>query len=77
MKLNGDEQQDATNHLKEYCDIDDIEPQWKDNAVCKICNEPFVSKNSWNNIFRKSKLSCCELIVAKYLNKEKSNQSYG
>ena len=26
LKLNVDEQQDAIKHLKEYCDIDDIEP---------------------------------------------------
>ena len=26
LKLNVDQQQDAIKHLKEYCDIDDIEP---------------------------------------------------
>ena len=26
LKLNVDEQQDAITHLKDYCDIDDIEP---------------------------------------------------
>ena len=26
LKLNVDEQQDDTKHLKEYCNIDDIEP---------------------------------------------------
>ena len=26
LKLNVDEQQDDIKHLKEYCDIDDIEP---------------------------------------------------
>ena len=30
LKLNIDEQQDAIKHLKEYGDIDDIEPPWKD-----------------------------------------------
>ena len=29
-KLNFDEQQYAIKHLKEYCDIDDIESPWKD-----------------------------------------------
>ena len=29
-KLNVDEQQYAIKHLKEYCDIDDIESPWKD-----------------------------------------------
>ena len=42
LKLNVDEQQDAIKHLKEYCDIDDIEPPWKDKAVCKTCNQPFA-----------------------------------
>ena len=42
LKLNIDEQQDATKHLKEYCDIDDIEPPRKDKAVCKTCNQPFA-----------------------------------
>ena len=32
-----DEEHDAIKHLKEYCDIDDIEPPWKDKAVCKTC----------------------------------------
>ena len=71
LNLNVDEQQDAIKHLKEYCDIDDIEPPWKDKAVCKTCNQPFAWKNGWKNIFRKSTLSCCEIIVAKCLNKEK------
>ena len=29
-KLNVDEQQFAIKHLKEYCDVDDIESPWKD-----------------------------------------------
>ena len=29
LKLLVDEQQDDIKHLKEYCDIDDIEPPWK------------------------------------------------
>ena len=44
LKLNTDEQYDAIKHLKEYCDIDDIEPPWKDKAVCKTCNQPFAWK---------------------------------
>ena len=44
LKLNVDEQQDAIKHLKEYCDIDDIEPPWKDKAVCKTWNQPFAWK---------------------------------
>ena len=71
LKLNVDEQQDAIKHLKEYCDIDDIEPPWKDKAVCKTWNQPFAWKKWLENIFRKSTLSCCEIIVAKCLNKEK------
>ena len=43
-KLNVDEQQDAIKHLKGYCDVDDIEPPWKDKAVCKTCNQPFAWK---------------------------------
>ena len=34
LNLKVDEQQDAIKHLKEYCDIDDIEPPWKEKAVC-------------------------------------------
>ncbi len=45
LKLNVDEQQDAIKHLKEYCDIDDIEPPWKDNAVYKKCNQSMPWKN--------------------------------
>ena len=30
IKLNVDEQHDAIKHLKEYCDVDYIEPPWKD-----------------------------------------------
>ena len=56
LKLNDDEQHDAIKHLKEYCDIYDIEPPWKDNAVCKTCNQPFAWKNGWKNILRKSTL---------------------
>ena len=41
IKLNVDEPQYAIKHLKEYCDIDDMEPQRKDKAVCKTCNQPF------------------------------------
>ena len=38
LKLNVDEQQD----LKEYCDIDDIQPPWKERALCVTCNQPFA-----------------------------------
>ena len=41
-QLNVDEQQDAKKYFKGYCDIDDIEPQRKDNAVCKRCNQTFA-----------------------------------
>ena len=44
-KLSGDKQQDAIRHLKEYLDIDDIVPSWKEKAVCEICNQPFAWKN--------------------------------
>ena len=42
LKLNVDEQQDDVKHLKEYCDIDDIEPPWKDKAMRGTCNQPFA-----------------------------------
>ena len=42
--LKVDEQQDAIKHLKEYGDIDDIEPPWKCKAVCRTWNEPFAWK---------------------------------
>ena len=45
LKLNIYEKQDAINNYKEYCDIDDTEPPWKDNAVCKICTQPFALTN--------------------------------
>ena len=38
-------QQDAIKHLKEYCDIDHIEPQWMDKGAFVACNQPFVWKN--------------------------------
>ena len=49
IKSNGDQQQDATKHLKGYCDIDDIEPPWKDKAVCKTRDELF----GWENWLEK------------------------
>ena len=76
-KLIVDEQQDAIKYLKEYSDINDIEPPWKYKAVCKTCNQPFAWKKWLENILRKSTLSCCEIMVAKCLNKEKCNQLYG
>ena len=33
VKLNVDQKQDAIKHLKEYCDIDDLELPGKDKAV--------------------------------------------
>ena len=71
IKLNFDEQQDAIKHLKEYWYINDIEPPWKDKAVFVTCNQPFARKNGWKNIFRKSTLGCCEIIVDKCLKKER------
>ena len=67
ISLNVDEQQDAKKHLKEYCGIDDIEPPWKDRAVCATCNQPIAWKKWLKNMFKESKLSCCEIIVAKCL----------
>ena len=43
LKLNVDEQQDGIKHLQEYCDIDDIEPLWKDMDVCVTCKQ-IISK---------------------------------
>ena len=65
------EQQDAIKHLKEYCDIDDIEPPMKGfllTMLSTICMKNMVEKN----IFRKCTLSCCEIIVAKCLNQERN-----
>ena len=45
LKLNVYEKQDAINNYKDYCDIDDTEPPWKYNAVCKICTQPFALTN--------------------------------
>ena len=45
--LNVDEQQDATKHLKQYRDIDDIEPPWKHvatNWMKKIVEKIFSGK---------------------------------
>ena len=39
-KLNVDEQQEAIKLLKEYFDIDDIDPNEK--AVFVTCNQPFA-----------------------------------
>ena len=39
FKVNVDEQQDDIKHLKEYWDIDDIEPLWKEMDVCVTCNQ--------------------------------------
>ena len=44
-KLNVDEQQGAIKDLKQYCDIDDIEPPWKDKSVCVTCSQPFAWKH--------------------------------
>ena len=39
FKVNVDEQQDDIKHLKEYCDIYDIEPLWKQMDVWVTCNQ--------------------------------------
>ena len=41
LEFNVDKQHGAIKHLKEYCDIDDIDPPCTDRAVCVICNQPF------------------------------------
>ena len=71
LKLNVDEQQDAIKHLKEYCDIDDIDSQWKNKAVCKTCNQPFAWEIWFKKHIQESTLNCCEIILAQCLNKEK------
>ena len=38
FKVNVDEQQDDIKHLKENCDIDEIEPLWKEMDVCVTHN---------------------------------------
>ena len=70
LKLNVDEQQDGMNHLKEYCDIDDIKPLLKEIDVCLTCNQTIGKKNWFKNLSRKSILSCCEIFIAKRSNKE-------
>ena len=42
LKVNVDEQQNCITHLKEYWDIDDIDPHEKEKAVCVTCNQPFA-----------------------------------
>ena len=77
IKLNVDEQQNAIKHLKEYFDRDDKEPPWKDEAVCKTCNQSFAWKKWLEKHIQENALSFCEIIVANCLKKEKSNQSNG
>ena len=36
LKINVDEQQDAIQHLKQYCDIDDIDPHEKKSCVYNL-----------------------------------------
>ena len=67
--VNVDEPQDAIKYLEEYYDIDGIEPPWKDKAVCVPCNQSIAWQKWVENKFRKSTLSCCEIIVAKCWNK--------
>ena len=50
LKLNVDEQQDNIKHLKEYCEIDDKKPPWKDKAVFVAWNQPF----EWKKIVGKT-----------------------
>ena len=49
FKLNVDEQQDHIKHLKEYCDIDDIKPIWKEKDVCVTYNQTMAKKNLLKN----------------------------
>ena len=49
FKVNVDEQQDDIKHLKEYCDIDEIEPLWKEMDVCVTCNQTIAKKNLLKN----------------------------
>ena len=48
LNLTVDEQQDNIQHLKEYCDINVIEPPWKEMAMCVTCNETFATENGLN-----------------------------
>ena len=70
LKLNVDGQQDAIKHLKEYCDIDDIETPSKIRLYVKHVINHLHEKNGWQNIFKKSTKSSCDIIVVKCLNKE-------
>ena len=45
FKVNVDEQQDYIKHLKEYCDMDDIEPLCKEMDMCVTCNQTIAKKN--------------------------------
>ena len=47
FKVNVDEQQDDIKHLKEYCDIDEIEPLWKEMDV--TCNQTIANKKMLKN----------------------------
>ena len=47
FKVNVDEQQDDIKHLKEHCDIDDIEPVWKEIDMCVTCNQTIAKKICW------------------------------
>ena len=70
LKLNVDEQQYGIKHLKDYCDIDHRDALWKEMDVCATCNQTISKKNWFKDISRKGTISCCEIIVAKCLNKE-------
>ena len=76
LKLNVDEQQDDDLiHLKEQCDIYDIDkvqeitaartPMEKNKRVCVTCNKKISIKNGLKNISRKITLISGENIVAK------------
>ena len=49
FKVNVDEQHDDIKHLKEYSDIYDIEPLWKEMDVCVRCNQIIAKKNLLKN----------------------------
>ena len=77
LKLNVDEQQDDLIHLKEQCDIYEVQeitaartPMKKNRPMCVTCNKKFAMKNGLKNISRKSTLRSGEMIVAKCSKKE-------
>ena len=41
QRKNVDEQQDSLQDLKEYCELDDIDPREK-KSLCVTCNQPLA-----------------------------------